>query len=357
MVAYNVVGVMSGTSQDGLDLALCELIKNNSHWEYSILKAETIPYPEYWLKVFDSVKSMQAFDFVKLHNSLGAYIADCINRFLEGTGTKVDLIASHGHTVFHKPGEGITFQMGNGAEIAAGCKITTVSDFRSLDVALKGQGAPLVPAGDELLFGKYDYCLNLGGFANISYREGDARRAFDICPVNIIINNIVNTHGHKLDMDGQIASRGNLSVALLEKLNRIDYYKKPLPKSLSREWLLSVFMPVVNEYDLCLEDMLRTIYEHITIQISNCLKARKGATILITGGGAFNKFLIQLLKHSCKNKLIIPDDITVKYKEALIFGLLGILRLRNEINCLSSATGAISASSTGSIYYYNSETK
>ncbi len=357
MVVYNVVGVMSGTSEDGLDLALCEFINKNSHWEYSIDKAATIPYPEYWLKVFGSADSMPAFDFIRLHNSFGAYIGDCINRFLEGAHKKVDLIASHGHTVCHKPEEGITFQMGSGAEIAARCKLMTISDFRSLDVALKGQGAPLVPAGDELLFGEYDFCLNLGGFANISFREGKLRRAFDICPVNIIINNIAKQHGYELDKDGRLASRGSVSVALLEKLNSIDYYKRPLPKSLSREWLLSAFMPVINEYDLCTEDKLRTVYEHIVIQVENCVNAKTGASILITGGGAFNKFLIKLLKQNCENEIFIPGDMTVKYKEALIFGLLGVLRLRNEINCFSSATGSISDSSSGTIYYYNSGTK
>ena len=357
MIAYNVIGVMSGTSLDGLDLALCGFINNKSRWEYTIDKAVTIPYPQYWLKIFSKINSIPAFDFIKLHNSFGAFIGDCINRFLKDTRKTVDLIASHGHTVFHKPEEGMTFQMGSGAEIAAKCKVTTVSDFRSLDVALRGQGAPLVPAGDELLFGEYDFCLNLGGFANISYREGNVRRAYDICPVNIIINNIANERGHKLDKDGKIASRGNTFVPLLEKLNNIDYYKKPVPKSLGREWLLSAFMPVINEFDLCVEDKLRTIYEHIIIQIIDSVKFRKGSAILITGGGAFNKFLIKLLKQNCNNKIIIPDNMTVKYKEALIFGLLGVLRLRNEINCLSSATGSISDSSSGSIYYYYKETK
>jgi anhydro-N-acetylmuramic acid kinase len=357
MVVYNVVGVMSGTSGDGLDLALCEFTYDNHRWQYSIKKAETVPHPGYWLKVFDSAVDTKTFDFIKLHNAFGAYIGDCVNRFLAGTGSRVDLIASHGHTVCHRPDEGITFQLGSGNEIAACCKITTVSDFRSLDVALKGQGAPLVPAGDELLFGEYDFCLNLGGFANISFREDKARRAFDVCPVNIIINKLANDHGHKMDRDGQLASRGSISHPLLGKLNGMEYYSRPFPKSLSREWLISAFMPVVNEYELSTEDKLRTVCEHITMQIADCMDRNAGGKVLVTGGGAFNKFLVGLLKQKCNCKFIIPDKKTVKFKEALVFGLLGVLRLRNEINCLSSATGSLADTSSGTIIYFNPVTK
>ncbi|UCH15352.1 MAG: anhydro-N-acetylmuramic acid kinase, partial [Bacteroidales bacterium] len=295
MKSYSVIGVMSGTSQDGLDLALCRFVKENSGWEYSVIKAETIPYPEYWVEIFSNVGKLSNYDFVKLHNKYGSFIGDCINRFTDSLNEKVDLISSHGHTVYHKPEEGITFQLGSGPQISAKCGITTVSDFRSLDVALGGQGAPLVPAGDELLFGEYDYCLNLGGFANISYREGASRVAFDICPVNIIINSIVSKFGHNMDRDGQIAGKGNIQYHLLEKLNRIRYYEKKMPKSLSREWLEAEFIPVINTHDITLEDKLRTVYEHIIMQIISCLDIKSEGRILTTGGGAFNKFLIKLL--------------------------------------------------------------
>ena len=354
MTSYTVIGVMSGTSQDGLDIVLCRFVKNNPGWEYSVTRTETVPYPEYWLEMFNNINSLSNYDFVKLHNEFGSYIGDCINRFMGSTDEKVDLIASHGHTVYHKPEEGITFQLGSGPEISAKCRVTAISDFRSLDVALKGQGAPLVPIGDELLFGEYDYCLNLGGFANISYRKADKRIAFDICPVNIIINNIVSEYGNKFDKDGQVGGRGSLHYPLLEKLNKIKYYKKMMPKSLSREWLEAEFLPVINKYNITLEDKLRTVYEHIIIQIISCVDIKTNARILTTGGGAFNKFLIKLLKENCKQQIIIPGKLIVKYKEAIIFGLLGVLRLRNEINCLSSVTGAIRDSSTGSICYCKS---
>jgi anhydro-N-acetylmuramic acid kinase len=363
MKSYNVIGVMSGTSQDGLDIAFCRFVKNNADWKYSIIRAETVPYSEYWLEVFSKIDSLSGYDFLKLHNKFGSYIGDCINRFMDSIDKKVDLIASHGHTVYHRPEDGLTFQLGNGTEISAKCRVTTVSDFRTLDVALKGQGAPLVPVGDELLFGEYEFCLNLGGFANISYRDGEKRTGFDICPVNIIINYIVNKYtyksdkdankySYKFDKDGQIASKGNIHYQLLEKLNRISYYDKVAPKSLGKEWLEAEFIPVINKFDMTPEDKLRTVYEHIIIQIIRCIEIKTKARILTTGGGAFNKFLIKLLKENCKQQIIIPDKLVVKYKEALIFGLLGVLRLRNEINCFSSVTGAIRDSSTGNICYF-----
>jgi anhydro-N-acetylmuramic acid kinase len=352
MISYNVIGIMSGTSQDGLDIALCRFDKKNLTWEYSVIRAETIPYSEYWQEIFNKIESLSNFDFLKLHNKFGSYIGDCINGFIEGTDLKIDLIASHGHTVYHRPHEGITFQLGSGAVIAAKSRITTVSDFRTFDVALGGQGAPLVPAGDELLFGEYELCLNLGGFANISYREGKKRIGFDICPVNIIINRIVNDCNQKFDRDGQTASKGNIHYPLLDELNRINYYDKPFPKSMGKEWLEAEFLPVIKKYNLTPEDKLRTVYEHITTQITRCTGINTKARMLTTGGGAFNKFLVKLLKENCKPQLIIPDKLIVKYKESLVFGLLGVLRLRDEINCFSSVTGATRDSSTGNIFYF-----
>ncbi len=352
MISYNVIGVMSGTSRDGLDLALCRFDKKNLSWDYSVIRAETIPYSEYWQEMFNKTESLSKFDFLKLHSKFGAYIAGCINRFIEGADLKIDLIASHGHTVYHRPQEGITFQLGSGAEIAAKSRITTVSDFRTLDVALGGQGAPLVPAGDELLFGEYELCLNLGGFANISYREGNKRIGFDICPVNIIINHIANDCNQKYDRDGQTASKGNIHYPLLDELNSINYYNEPFPKSLGREWLEAEFLPVIKKYNLIPEDKLRTVYEHITTQIARCAGINKKARMHTTGGGAFNKFLVKLLKDNCNPQIIIPDKLIVKYKESLVFGLLGVLRLRDEINCFSSVTGATRDSSTGNIFYF-----
>lgn len=352
MLSYNAIGVMSGTSQDGLDIALCKFLKKSRKWHYSVTKAKTIPFPEYWQKKINNTDKLEAYDFLQLHNSFGSYIGNCINIFLKSTKERVDLIASHGHTIFHRPDERLTFQLGSGAEIAAKCGITTVSDFRSLDIALNGQGAPLAPVGDKILFGEYSFCLNLGGFANISYMKGNDRLAYDICPVNIIINKLAGKLNRKLDKDGSIARNGKINSNLLKQLNKLSYYRKKIPKSLSREWLQEEFLPVINKHKLSVENKMRTMYEHIIIQITNKINLIEKGNILITGGGAFNKYLVQLLKEKCRHEIIIPDKLIVKYKEALIFALLGVLRLRNEVNCLSSATGAESDTCTGTIYYH-----
>ncbi len=352
MLAYNVIGVMSGTSLDGLDIAFCKFHRKNRKWNYHIAKATTIEYPENWQKKINNIDKLSGYEFLRLHNSFGSYIGNCINRFLKGTKERVDLIASHGHTIFHKPDEKLTFQLGSGAEIAARCRITTVSDFRSLDVALNGQGAPLVPVGDDSLFREYKFCLNLGGFANISFRKGNDRLAYDICPVNIIINHLAGKINRKLDRDGKIASKGDIDNSLLKELSDIKYYKKAIPKSLSREWLDNEFLPVIDKHKLSLENKLRTVYEHIAVQITEQANIAGEGDMLVTGGGAFNKFLIKLLKEKSVHKIIIPDKIMVKYKEALIFAFLGVLRLRKEVNCLSSVTGAESDTCTGTVYYY-----
>ena len=218
---------------------------------------------------------------------------------------------------------------------------------------MNGQGAPLVPVGDDLLFREYGFCLNLGGFANISYkRKGNERLAYDICPVNIIINYLAAKLNYKLDRDGSIAGKGEINYPLLEQLNSMSYYKKAIPKSLSREWLQGEFLPVINKHKLSIENKLRTVYEHIMIQITNQVNLIDKGNILITGGGTFNKFLIRLLKERSEHEIIIPDKLLVKYKEALIFAFLGVLRLRKEVNCLSSVTGAESDTCTGTVYYY-----
>jgi anhydro-N-acetylmuramic acid kinase len=352
MLAYNVVGVMSGTSMDGVDLVFCKFHRKNMKWAYSIIKASTIPFTKQLLKKIYDIDKLTGYEFMMLHNEFGSYIGNCINNFLKDTRERVDLIASHGHTVFHRPDEKLTFQLGSGAEIAAKCRTTTISDFRSLDIALSGQGAPLVPVGDELLFKEYKFCLNLGGFANISYAGGNDRIAYDICPVNIIINHLAGELNRKLDRDGKIARNGKINNDLLEELNSISYYRKSIPKSLSREWLVREFLPLVNKYKLSVENKLRTVYEHIAIQITKNVNKKVKGTILVTGGGAFNKFLLELLRERFKSEVVIPDKTLVKYKEALIFAFLGVLRLRKEVNCLSSVTGAESDTCTGTVYYY-----
>jgi len=304
---------MSGTSCDGLDIAHCEFAFKDGNWNYKIINAKTYKYSESWIN-----------------------------------------ISSHGHTIFHQPSNGITYQIGNGANITAKTGITTISDFRTLDVALNGQGAPLVPIGDELLFPDYDYCLNLGGFANISFKQDNKRIAFDICPVNIAINYFTSKYFNLLyDKNGNFAKKGKVNINLLEKLNSLSYYKLEYPKSLGREWFEKNFINVISNYKIDAYDLLRTLYEHIAIQLSLVIENTKDKTILVTGGGAFNSFLIEILKNKTKANIIIPEENLINFKEALIFAFLGLLRFNKNINCLSSVTGAKKDNCGGIIYLSN----
>jgi anhydro-N-acetylmuramic acid kinase len=344
---YIVLGIMSGTSLDGLDLAICKFSRCRDKWNYQILKSKTVEYtPDLRARLENSL-SLSGFDILNLDNEFGYYIGRQSKEFIEVSGLNVSLISSHGHTVFHQPDKGVTFQAGNGACIAAITGIPTVSDFRRTDVALGGQGAPLVPAGDELLFSEFDYCLNLGGFANISFRSASQRIAFDICPVNFILNLLARRAGQIFDKNGILGSAGNINLRLLERLNKLSYYRNKPPKSLGREWIESEFLPVLDQDDLPVADKMRTVYEHIAKQIS--LIPGKNKTVLVTGGGVHNEFLMDLIKRLCKAECIVPENKTADFKEALIFAFLGLLRLRNEINCFASVTGACRDSCCGII--------
>jgi anhydro-N-acetylmuramic acid kinase len=347
---YTAVGVMSGTSLDGLDLVLCRIQMKRGNWQFSILSAQTIPYPEYWKRRLEMAASLNAAEFMQLHNEYGKYTGEQVKRFLEGFPEKVDLIASHGHTIFHQPEKRFTFQIGSGLTIAQECGILTISDFRSMDIALGGQGAPLVPVGDRQLFSEYDFCLNLGGFANISNEEKGTRIACDLCPVNFIANRYASELNMEFDRDGRIGSEGSVHQPLVNELNNLEFYSHNGPKSLGREWVEQVFMPVISTYDIPVPDLLRTFYEHAAIQISAYINRYEAGTVMVTGGGAFNKFLIGLIRQKSKSELVIPDDTIVKFKEALIFAFLGVLRYLGEVNCYASVTGASLDSSGGVMF-------
>ena len=329
---------MSGTSLDGLDMGICKFHNYRNKWNYELLKSKTVAYTDELRKRLEKAQSLSGSGIINLDNDFGNYIARQSEKFIAETRLQVEFICSHGHTVFHQPENGITFQVGNGGCIAAVTGITTVSDFRRADVALGGQGAPLVPAGDELLFSEYDYCLNLGGFANISFRSGNKRIAYDICPVNIILNLLSQRTGKLFDKDGLEGMSGKTDVNLLTKLNELSFYKMQPPKSLSREWIDREFLPALDETDLSTNTKMRTVYEHIANQIASIPHEKR--TVFITGGGIHNKFLRALIKQYCKANCVIPADDIIDFKEAIIFAFLGLLRIRNEINCFASVTGA-----------------
>jgi len=350
MATYRVVGVMSGTSLDGLDLAFCELYEKEHSWSYQIREAITLPYDNAMVDFLSETSRYSGRELEERNITYGTYIGREVMRFLKAGELKADLVASHGHTIFHQPQTGLTYQLGSGDAIAKTTGIITISDFRSLDVSNGGQGAPLVPVGDEYLFREFRFCLNLGGFSNVSYSENNKRKAFDICPVNIFINHMCRKIGKEYDDKGQIAFNGNINTDLLNQLNGLQFYLQKPPKSLSREWLEKTFLPVTDMYRLTVEDTLRTAYEHFAIQISGVLNKIPESRVLVTGGGVFNEFLMDLISQKTTNKLEIPDTMLVRYKEALVFALLGVLRYRKEINCFSSVTGARCDSSTGVIH-------
>ncbi len=337
--SYNVIGVMSGSSLDGLDICHVNFVKNGD-WEFNFIKGDTYPYSSYWKKKLIDAPNITTIEFLQLHKEYGTFIGERILDFTNDCTEETDLISSHGHTIFHQPDKGLTFQIGDGYSIAAKTNKTVVSDLRSMDVALGGQGAPMVPVGDMFLFGKYDYCLNLGGFANISYDMNGTRYAFDICPVNIVINHYANEMKMEYDTDGKIAQSGRISTPLLKELNSLRYYKTLSPKSLGREWVSAKFIPIVEKYKLDLKDKLRTICEHIAIQITLSTTFKKDSNILLTGGGAYNRFLIKLIRKRINHTIIIPDENIIDFKEAIIFAFLGLLRIRDENNSLASVTGA-----------------
>ena len=343
---YHIIGVMSGTSLDGVDLVKC-IIRKDKTWKYKIESHETIKYSKYWYNKLKYLHLKTHAEIQKADEEYGAFLGEKINNHIIQNNVKCDYISSHGHTIFHQPKNSLTLQIGNGRIISDITKITTINNFRQLDVKLKGQGAPLVPIGDSLLFPEYKYCLNLGGFANISFKENNKIIAFDICPVNYVLNFLSNKKGLKYDNFGKLSRSGTINTKLLQKLNNLNFYDLNYPKSLSREWVEIYIFPILNKQDLSIEDQLCTFCEHISIQIGKFLKDNE---VLITGGGAINKYLIDRLSTKASSKLIIPEKKLINYKEALIFAFLGVLRLKNINNCLKSVTGAKRNSCSGDIY-------
>ena len=351
MKEYKAIGLMSGSSLDGLDIAFCRFGEENGIWKYSIEQVETIPYDAEWKYILKNIRNHPAEELISLHYRYGLLLGNAVSKFISKHNLSPDLIASHGHTVFHNPDAGYTFQLGDGQAIAVKTGIKTVSDFRIKDVLLGGQGAPLVPIGDELLFSQYGYCLNLGGIANISFKKNGKRTGFDVCPANQLLNYLSMQLGEPYDKNGNFAKLGKLNKPLFDRLNSEPFYKKSFPKSLSNEYVEASFFKILNQTDIPVEDKLYTVVKHIACQVNGIIDPDFKGEILVTGGGARNRFLIKALQQERGKNFIVPDDLTVDFKEALIFALMGVLRIRDEVNCLSSVTGAFSDSSAGTIFY------
>ena len=347
---YIIVGVMSGTSLDGIDLALINFSLKDK-WSFKIINAKTIAYSEEWLGKLKTLIKYSKEELTELDKNYTLYLAEVIASFIKKNNiTNIDAICSHGHTALHKPENGLTYQIGNLPILAKVLNQTIVCDFRVQDVAFGGQGAPLVPIGDQLLFSEYSYCVNLGGFANVSAEINGNRIAFDICPVNIVLNKYVSKLGFAYDDKGDIAKEGTLNNELLNELNSLQFYKESYPKSLGLEWVNEIIFPIIESYNLSVKDILRTFVEHIAIQISQVHYFKHKASVLVTGGGVFNSFLMSRIRDLSNNIIKIPSKEIIEFKEALIFGFLGVLKLRIENNCLASVTGAKSDHSSGVIF-------
>ncbi|MBV7270252.1 anhydro-N-acetylmuramic acid kinase [Winogradskyella luteola] len=345
---YKVVAVMSGTSLDGIDLIFATYVFNGI-WESEIHHSETIKYTKDWKLILSQLVYKSKNELCKIDQQYSEYLATVILGFINKHKLEnIDFISSHGHTALHRPEDGMTLQIGNQQILSDVLNEKVICDYRVQDVKLGGQGAPLVPIGDRLLFHQYDYCLNLGGFANVSYENNNEIVAYDICPVNIVLNHYVSKLKLEYDDKGRIASKGNINEDLLYRLNTLEFYQEVPPKSLGLEWVEAYVFSMIDSFNMQTENVLRTFVEHIAIQISQNLKI-KDSDVFVTGGGAYNEFLMSRLKNFSKSEIIIPKAAIVEFKEALIFGLLGVLRVRNEINCLKSVTGASINHSSGKI--------
>jgi anhydro-N-acetylmuramic acid kinase len=347
---FTVLGVMSGTSLDGIDLALINFSLKDT-WKFQIKLATTVPYPEPMKRELSTALDLNIKKLEEFNQLYTQYLAGVIEGFiLENNIQSLDAICSHGHTIKHEPDNGFTLQIGNLEKLAQLLDHKIVCDFRVQDVELGGQGAPLVPIGDRLLFPEYKYCLNLGGFANISTEAPGGRLAYDICAVNTVMNFYAEKLGMAYDEGGKIAASGKRNDKLLQQLDELAFYKKKPPKSLGIEWVNSEVFPILQQYKNDIPGILNTFSRHIAKQIASCLDNDPSSEMMVTGGGCFNSYLMQLIQDATLVRVVKPSEEIINFKEALIFGLLGVLRLRGEVNVLSSVTGARHDHSTGKIF-------
>lgn len=354
---YTVAGLMSGTSLDGLDIAVCRFEQQDGRWTYKILAAETLDYSEDFKIKLNQAMRLTGEELIALDRQFGTFQGNETAAFLKKKNLSADLVSAHGHTIFHNPSKGYTLQIGSGASLYAACQLPVVTDLRSVDVAFGGQGAPLVPLGDELLFAEYTGCLNLGGIANVSFIHHEKNIAYDICAINIVLNALALKTGKSYDDGGSMARSGKLIPELLEQLEKLAYYKLPFPKSLGREWVDEVVLPLIHAFDAHeIKDLLHTYVIHCAKQIGAALSVipikDSQSKVLITGGGAFNTFFLEQLRQYTNPaiELVVPDKETVQYKEAIIFGFLGLLRMLNLTNAKSTVTGASKDSIGGAVY-------
>jgi len=352
--ANEMIGLMSGTSLDGLDIAHVRFhFSDDSHVEFELLHCKTVPYSDELVQQLTQIDQLTLSAVLILDKALGRFYADEINVFIQEnqiSKNQIAAIASHGQTILHQPSNGFTLQIGCGTTLAYYTGINVVNDFRTKDVVAGGQGAPLVPIGDFDLFNdQAEAFLNIGGFTNVSFKKEGQIIAFDIAPGNLPLNKLASSKGLPYDKDGELARSGEINFFLLDLLNTLPYYAQEAPKSLGTEWLEEHFYPLVK-FDKEIENNLRTLTEHIGNQVGNALNDTGVETVLVTGGGAKNAFLMERIRSYFNGELIVPDATIIDFKEAIIFAYLGALYLLGKPNALCSVTGAQRNTSGGVLH-------
>ncbi len=349
---------MSGSSLDGLDIAYCEFsvdkTADNPIDNWKLILSTTVPFTEMWVARLANLPSRTAYDFVKTNTFFSHYCGGMINEFIENNNLDVDFIASHGHTIFHYPDKRLTVQIGDGAALAAVTGLPVINDFRTHDIAINGEGTPIAPIADKLLFHGYDFYLNLGGIANISMPSNKGMIAFDICPANQILNALAKELDLEYDKDGLVARGGVIDNEFFETINEHPYYKKKYPKSLDNNQVYQMFTLAFLEAEGSWQNKLHTATQHIAFQIAKTLLEMSDGsekTLFVSGGGAFNVFLLESIHNFASNiKIVIPDREIIMFKEAILMGLMGVLRAENIPNCLATVTGADQDTIGGAIY-------
>ena len=346
---------MSGTSLDGLDLCYCYITKDDDKWAFELIETKSMAYSETMQSELKDSIYLKADELLQFHNTYGTWLGQQARKFINDKKLDIDYIASHGHTTHHQPKNGLTFQIGSGQHLAneSGCKV--ICDFRTNDVSLGGQGAPLVPIGDRLFFGEYDFCLNLGGISNISLEQKGKRIAYDIGLANMILNYITRKIDLDYDKGGELARSGSINQTMLKSLNELKYYLLPHPKSIGYEWFVEKVAPIVDGTDDSTANLLHTSIHHICEKVAQQVmlyERKKESTLFVTGGGALNYFLIEVLqeKLGVGTKVVVPEKELIEFKEAVVFALMGALRVAHEVNVLKSVTGANRDSSSGVLY-------
>ncbi len=369
---YKVIGLMSGSSLDGLDIAYCNFEVNDGKVTWQLLEKETVKFDPKWTARLAHLPVQSARVLAQTHAYFGRYMAELVNGFIKKNNIAPDLIASHGHTIFHEPERYFTTQIGDGAALAALTGITTVCDFRTQDIALAGEGTPIAPAADRYLFSGYDFYLNIGGIANITSNLGGKYIAFDTSPANQVLNLLANEMGMPFDLNGEIARSGIIIPELMEELNAVDYFHKKYPKSLDNNWIRQYIFPIIQNNNSEIADKLHTYTHFIAIQIKESIgrifeqesralssdtskvSGDKKYRMLATGGGVFNQFLIEQIQAECRLfsvEIVLPEKEIIEYKEAILMGLMGVLRMESLPNCFSSVTGAEMDTIGGAVYF------